>query len=538
MKPKKKSNLFREESVEHLTSPEKLDQAMEVVSRQDWLPLSTLAGIVFLTIIWSIVGKLPLTIKSKGVLIHPHKVVEVQSPVSGQLEQINIKEGDCVDRGFVLATIEPSDIQQKLQQQKERLTQLQSQSQLANTLQVQRTNLEVLSLQQKQEALEQSLQNSESLNLVLNNQAIEAIKQQKESIQQKITDLQTITPTLREKGLNSIKEQRVSIFKQLNDFKELSSSLKDRVEKRRELVQAGAISLDQILEAEQSYKQNLQNISKLEAELKQLDVKEAEVEQQYLDNLSTISKHQAELRELTVNVTETREKYLKNMNQVAQQKTDLKTLATERKKLEQQNLEDSSKRENQIQQVKYDLAQLSKQYNDNQAIKSPYSGCFLNITASKGSVIDKGFSLGVIQRQSSSDSLSTVAYFPVGQGKKIKPGMKIYVTPDTVRREKFGSIIGTVSEVSPFPITQQGATKLIGNSTIAENLASKVRPVIEIHGKLQADSSTPSGYAWSSSQGPSLTVTSGTTVTVQVTIEEQTPITLVLPILRQLSGIY
>ncbi|NEO03291.1 MAG: NHLP bacteriocin system secretion protein, partial [Moorea sp. SIO3I7] len=74
MKPKKKSNLFREESVEHLTSPEKLDQAMEVVSRQDWLPLSTLAGIVFLTIIWSIVGKLPLTIKSKGVLIHPHKV--------------------------------------------------------------------------------------------------------------------------------------------------------------------------------------------------------------------------------------------------------------------------------------------------------------------------------------------------------------------------------------------------------------------------------------------------------------------------------
>ncbi|NEO00631.1 MAG: biotin/lipoyl-binding protein [Moorea sp. SIO3I7] len=136
MKPQKNSNLFREESVEHLNSPEKLDQAMEVVSRQDWLPLSTLAGIVILGLIWSIFGKLPLNIKSKGVLIHPHKVVDVQSPVSGQLEQINVKEGDCVDRGFVLATIEPSDIQQKLQQQKERLTQLQSQSQLANTLQV------------------------------------------------------------------------------------------------------------------------------------------------------------------------------------------------------------------------------------------------------------------------------------------------------------------------------------------------------------------------------------------------------------------
>jgi HlyD family secretion protein len=116
--------------------------------------------------------------------------------------------------------------------------------------------------------------------------------------------------------------------------------------------------------------------------------------------------------------------------------------------------------------------------------------------------------------------------------------MKIYITPDTVLREKFGSIIGTVSEVSPFPITEEAATKLIGNSAITNDLIAKVGPVIEVHAQLKLDPSTPSGYTWSSSQGPALKVTPGTTVTAQVTIEEQTPITLVLPILRQLTGVY
>ena len=42
MKTKKKQNIFREESIERLSSPEQLDQLMQVVSRRNWLPLTTL----------------------------------------------------------------------------------------------------------------------------------------------------------------------------------------------------------------------------------------------------------------------------------------------------------------------------------------------------------------------------------------------------------------------------------------------------------------------------------------------------------------
>ncbi len=60
---------------------------------------------------------------------------------------------------------------------------------------------------------------------------------------------------------------------------------------------------------------------------------------------------------------------------------------------------------------------------------------------------------------------------------------------------------------------------------------------IEAIAQLQLNSETFSGYKWSSSQGPELAISPGTTTTVRVTVEERSPITFVLPILREWSGI-
>ena len=289
---------------------------------------------------------------------------------------------------------------------------------------------------------------------------------------------------------------------------------------------------------EQEYKQNIQSIFKLEADLKELDVKEMEVEQKYLDNLNTISQYQAQLRELDVKETEIQQKHRENLSTISQLKAESQELNTQQKRLQQQNLEDSSKRKNEIQQVKYNIAQLSKQYKDNRTIKSPLTGCILELTASNGSVLSPGTRIGSIQLNDAKP-LVGIIYYPVSKGKKIKSGMKIYVTPDTVSRERFGGIAGTVTHVSAFPMTKEGATTLLGNPELVEDLISKVGPVIEVQAQLKSDSSTPSGYKWSSSKGPAnLKVSSGTTATARVTLEKQTPITLVLPLLREWSGIY
>ena len=539
MRNTEKNKIFREESLERLSSPERLDQLMQIVSRRDWLPLSTLGTLVVAAIIWSIFGKIPVNVTSKGILVLPHRVVNIQSPVEGQLKQLKIKPGDCVEKDEVIATIDPFDIRQKLQLEQEKLTQLQSQEQKADILQIQRTNLEIKAIQQEQVSKRQRLEDALNLSPILKDREIKAIEQERASIKQQLSDIQVITPILRDKAIKALDKQQLSLQQQLLDAQAQVPVLKERSEKRRSLLEQGAISSDRVLEAEQEYKQNLQSISQLKADLEQLETQKTEVEQKYLDNLDVISKYQANLRELDIKETQTQQKYLENLSTISQLKAELQQLDTQIKILEQQNLEASAGRKNQIQEVKHSIAQLQKQFDFNQRILSPYSGCILELTKSNSSVLNSGDHLGSIQVNGSEEQILSIAYFPVGNGKKIKSEMKIYVTPDTVRRERFGGIVGTVTQVSTFPITKQGATSLVGNSEVVEELIDQVGPVIAVQAQLKLDSSTPSGYKWSSSSGPeNLQITSGTTTIARVTIEKQAPIALILPILREWTGIY
>lgn len=113
------------------------------------------------------------------------------------------------------------------------------------------------------------------------------------------------------------------------------------------------------------------------------------------------------------------------------------------------------------------------------------------------------------------------------------------ITPQTVKRERFGGIVGTVANVSAFPITQEAVAKEVGNPELAAGLVSdKQDGVLQVLGNLELDTQTASGYKWSSSAGPQLKISSGTTTVVRVTVEERAPITFVFPILRSVSGIY
>ena len=95
MNDRDNKQLFRQESLERLSSPEKLDRLMQIVDRRDWLPLSTLGALVAAEIVWSIFGKIPVNVTSKGLLILPRRVVNIQSPVEGQLKNLEVKPGDC-----------------------------------------------------------------------------------------------------------------------------------------------------------------------------------------------------------------------------------------------------------------------------------------------------------------------------------------------------------------------------------------------------------------------------------------------------------
>ncbi|MEQ9549592.1 MAG: NHLP bacteriocin system secretion protein [Coleofasciculus sp. G3-WIS-01] len=558
--------LFRQESLERLSSPERLDQLMKVVSPKDWLPLATLGSLVGIAFIWSIVGRIPITASGQGVLIYPRQVVDVQSTSSGQIKELKVKVGDRVNADDVIATVELPEIQKQLQQQKEKLKELQQQNQGVNQLQSERTKLELRTIEQQRQSIQERIRNIEALTPILQQRITSSIQQQRQSILERIYNTEALTPTLRDQGREALKAEREAIESQLENAEKSRIALNRRWDVRKDLfnrlatdtngnpildkngnpIKGSIITEDVVLQAEQEYLNNEANIGNLKARLRELEARQTEAEKNFRDNLNSISELQAQLKELDGREAEAQKNYRDNLNVLSELRAQLRDLDSKIPNLKQQNLESLTSRQNQIQEVKREIAKLELQLEENSEIRSSYAGLVLELTATNGQVLSAGSRLGSIEAQRQSKELVAVTFFAVQDGKKIEQRMKdlkalgktveVQVTPTTVKRERFGGIKGTVTDVSAFPITKEGVAVSVGNAQVVESLVTQV-PQIEVVAQLKPDSSTFSGYAWSSSKGPPIKMTSGITTTVRATVEEVPPITFVLPFLRSFFGL-
>ena len=79
--------------------------------------------------------------------------------------------------------------------------------------------------------------------------------------------------------------------------------------------------------------------------------------------------------------------------------------------------------------------------------------------------------------------------------------MRARISPDPVQRERVGSLLGCVTSVTPFPVSQEAAVNSIGNTEVARALTGDDRQM-EVLAAMRPDASTQSGYAWTSSRGP------------------------------------
>ena len=129
-----------------------------------------------------------------------------------------------------------------------------------------------------------------------------------------------------------------------------------------------------------------------------------------------------------------------------------------------------------------------------------------------------------------SSTLVNVSYLAIGDGKQVKPGMKALITPDTVKREQFGSIVGMVTHVVAFPVTRQSAAKLIGNADLATLLISQ-SGTMQIVTQLKPDCASLSGYRWTSQTNSThQQLSAGITTSVKVIVAQEAPIEFVFPL--------
>ncbi len=172
-------------------------------------------------------------------------------------------------------------------------------------------------------------------------------------------------------------------------------------------------------------------------------------------------------------------------------------------------------------------------------VRAPISGCIVDLSVHTGEVVQSGKTMFTMQAGNNQSGLRSLVFFAAKDGKRLKIGQRVRVTPTTAKQQRHGGIEGKVVSIQPLPVREEAIVKRLGvKSLLSAVRAKKNGPLIEVETTLKKNPNTESGYDWGGNKGPSLQLTAGTTTKVRVLVEERRPISYIIPILRDLTGIY
>ena len=185
-----------------------------------------------------------------------------------------------------------------------------------------------------------------------------------------------------------------------------------------------------------------------------------------------------------------------------------------------------------INEAQYNLKLLQEKLELSSKVRSKFSGRVLEVMLEIGHVVNVGTTVLILETGS---DIMAVLYFP-DKARNIQLGTTVQIAPATVKKEEYGTLIGTVTSVSGFPATEQGMMRILENQMLVRQLTSK-GPPIEVRVELLSDAQTVSGYKWTSARGREVEVFSGTACSSTLSISHRSPIGIVIPTLREWIGI-
>lgn len=418
------AGFFRKSALEKLSTPEKLDQLIKVTSPKAWITLSVVFAALATGIGWAVLGRISTKLNVTGVVLGG-EVHEVVATSQGQLMKLNVKIGDQVERGAVIATVQQPELVQQIENAKATLSE--------RTYEL----TKLVSYGSKGTVLEGAL----------------------------------------------MSQNRVSIQGEIDAEKKKLSFLTNQLESEVNLLEKGLIVKAQVANTKQQIDASNNTIERLKVQM-------AEVSNRQHD-----AGYSMEQR-------------------IAAQKQ-------------------------QIAEAERNLQFLTERYDTQSNIKSPYNGEVVEVLTDAGVMVGPGSPLFKLKNQKEGQlaSLKGVLYIPSQDGKKIKRDMEAFVVPSTVQPQEHGFIKGKVTYVSDFPITQQGMMTSVKNDQLAKGLLA-MGPLFEVHVQFEKDTSSYSGFRWTSAKGPDIAIKEGTSCMGQITIKQENPITIVVPAFKKFFNLY
>lgn len=200
------TRLFRQVSLDRLSSPEQLDQILQITSSREWAALAAVFLMIFSAIVWGYKGTVVTTAAGQGVIIRTGGVINVVTRGGGLVLNLSVKPGDSVRAEQVVATVAQPILTEKIramqeeiaaavrERERQRQLRLNSARLQVEALQRQRANLElrITELGDQAKLVAEQLQADDQLankGLITRQQAL-ASKQKLITTQDEIADLQ------------------------------------------------------------------------------------------------------------------------------------------------------------------------------------------------------------------------------------------------------------------------------------------------------------------------------------------------------------
>lgn len=209
------------------------------------------------------------------------------------------------------------------------------------------------------------------------------------------------------------------------------------------------------------------------------------------------------------------------------------------KRLETQIGTETNRRSQLISERRLEIRRLDAEINRSSDLLAPAAGCINDQRVQVGNVVQPGQAVIELDTSRNAGVLESLAFFPAQDAKRIRVGQSVQVTPGTTKAQRHGSIQGTVQSVQTLPVSEEALLNRLGSRSLVDELtAQSGGALIEVRTRLKRDRSTFSGYDWGGGGGPRLRLSAGTPTDVRVLVEQRQPISYLVPILRDLSGIY
>lgn len=336
-------------------------------------------------------------------------------------------------------------------------------------------------------------------------------------------------------------------------IKKLSVSQHDRVEKNQEIAVIEQSALDEeykgaketLLEREAEKRQIVETFER-EFRLKQKNFAEQTAAQQQIikaaqqraDYLKSTLASRETLAAKGIlprdKVEEIRTEYNKVLQDVSAARNRILELESETLTLKSNHAKEITRIDQQIADAVRSVREKENSLQRNGRVLAPASGRVVELKVFEGAVVQSGAPVASIV--TSGSALQAVLYIPTKDGKRLLPGMTVRVAPSSVKKEEFGTIVGTVRQVSEFPASKPGMLSVLQNERLVNEYSKEGAPY-EARVDLKVDAATASGFKWTSGAGARVAITSGTTVEAEVTVAEKPPASLIIPFLRKHTGI-